>query len=59
MKENARNVINRAVTTPENLGYLAVRLFNPAYGSEELPPGRHQPYQPPPWGFFEINKTNC
>lgn len=36
MEEEVRQILKRAVSTPENLGDLAVRLFSPAYGNEEL-----------------------
>ena len=36
MEEEARRIINQAVSTPERLGDLAVRLFAPAYGGPEL-----------------------
>jgi plasmid stability protein len=32
MEEEARQILKRAVATPERLGDLAVRLFSPAYG---------------------------
>jgi len=36
MEEEARQILKRAVAAPERLGDLAIRLFNPAYGDEEL-----------------------
>jgi antitoxin FitA len=36
MEEEVRQILKRAVSTPERLGDLAVRLFSPAYGDEEL-----------------------
>lgn len=36
MEEEVRQILKRAVATPECLGDLAVRLFSPAYGGEEL-----------------------
>jgi len=36
MEEEARQILKRAVAAPERLGDLAVRLFAPAYGQEEL-----------------------
>lgn len=36
MEEEARQILKRAVVAPEQLGDLAVRLFSPAYGEEEL-----------------------
>lgn len=35
-EEEAREIIKQAVSTPERLGDLAVRLFAPAYGGQEL-----------------------
>ena len=36
MEEEVRQIIKKSVSTPENLGDLAVRLFSPAYGIDEL-----------------------
>ena len=36
MEEEARQIIKLAVSTPERLGDLAIRLFAPAYGGTEL-----------------------
>ena len=36
MEEDVRRIIKQAVSTPERLGDLAVRLFAPAYGGPEL-----------------------
>ena len=36
MEEEVRQIIKLAVSTPERLGDLAVRLFAPAYGGTEL-----------------------
>ncbi len=36
MEEEARQILKRAAAAPESLGDLAVRLFSPAYGGEEL-----------------------
>lgn len=36
MEEEVRQILKRAVSGPENLGDLAVRLFSPTYGGEEL-----------------------
>lgn len=43
MEEEARRIIRRAVTAPEALGDLAVRLFTPSYGDSafELPEREH------------------
>ena len=46
MEEEVRQILKRAVSTPESLGDLAVKLFSPAYNDEELTlPGRqtHEP----------------
>ena len=36
MEEEARQILKRAASAPESLGDLALRLFSPAYGGEEL-----------------------
>lgn len=36
MEEEIRQILKKAVTTPERLGDLAVRLFSPVYGEGEL-----------------------
>lgn len=36
MEEEVRQIIKRAVSTPEDLGDLAVKLFCSAYNGEEL-----------------------
>lgn len=36
MEEEVRQILKRAVATPERLGDLAVRLFSPAYNGKEL-----------------------
>ncbi|MFT4940315.1 MAG: plasmid stability protein [Paraglaciecola sp.] len=36
VEEEVRQILKRAVSTPENLGDLAVKLFSPAYGNDEL-----------------------
>ena len=36
MEEEVRRIIKQAVSTPERIGDLAVRLFTPAYGGPEL-----------------------
>ena len=36
VEEEARQIIKQAVSTPERLGDLAVHLFAPAYGGQEL-----------------------
>jgi len=36
MEEEVRQIIKRAVSTPENVGDLAVRLFSSAYKGDEI-----------------------
>ena len=36
MEEEVRQILKRAVSTPENLGDLAIKLFSPAYSNEEF-----------------------
>ena len=36
MEEEVRQILQRAVSAPDQLGDLAVKLFSPAYGGEEL-----------------------
>jgi plasmid stability protein len=36
MEEEARQILKRAVSAPDQLGDLAVKLFSPAYGGGEL-----------------------
>ncbi len=36
MEEEARQILKSAVAAPESLGDLAVLLFSPAYGGENL-----------------------
>jgi plasmid stability protein len=36
MEEEVRQILDRAVTVPEKIGDLAVRLFSPAYGKDEF-----------------------
>ena len=46
MEEEVRQIIKRAVTTPEHLGDLAVRLFSPAYDGEELSLPQRETHDP-------------
>jgi len=46
MEEEVRQIIKRAVTTPENLGDLAVRLFSAAYNGEELSLPQRETHDP-------------
>ena len=43
MEEEARQILKRAVATPERLGDLAVRVFSPTYGKDDfmLPEREH------------------
>jgi len=44
MEEEVRQILRRAVATPERLGDLAVRLFSPAWGGGEFElPDRETP----------------
>ncbi len=36
MEEEARQILKHAVTAPKKLGDLAIEIFSPAYGQEEL-----------------------
>jgi len=36
MEEEVRRILARAVSTPENIGDLAVELFRPAWGEEKF-----------------------
>ena len=36
MEEEVRQILKRAVATPENLGDLAIGLFSPAYGGDPI-----------------------
>ena len=36
MEEEVRQILKQAVSTPEHLGDLAVKLFSPAYSNETL-----------------------
>ncbi|MDB0047578.1 hypothetical protein N9F21_03020 [Porticoccaceae bacterium] len=46
MEEEVRRIIKRAVSTPESLGDLAVRLFSPAYGDDELTLPERETHKP-------------
>ncbi|MBL4826344.1 MAG: hypothetical protein JKY66_01280 [Spongiibacteraceae bacterium] len=46
MEEEVRQILKRAVSTPERLGDLAVKLFSPAYGDEELALPPRETYVP-------------
>jgi plasmid stability protein len=46
MEEEVRQIIKRAVSTPEKLGDLAVRLFSPAYGGESLTLPKRKTHKP-------------
>lgn len=45
MEEEARQILKRAVTPPERLGDLFLKIFGPARGADlDLPP--HEPHEP-------------
>jgi plasmid stability protein len=46
MEEEVRQIIKRSVSTPEQLGDLAVKLFGPAYNEEELHIPERETHQP-------------
>lgn len=46
MEEEVRQILKRAVSTPESLGDLAVKLFSPAYGDEELVLPKRETHEP-------------
>ena len=46
VEEEVRQIIKRAVSTPESLGDLAVKLFSPAYGNEELTLPERETHEP-------------
>ena len=46
MEEEARQILKRAAAAPESLGDLAVRIFSPAYGGEELLLQRRETSEP-------------
>lgn len=46
MEEEVRQIIKQAVSTPENLGDLAVRLFSPAYGGDKLKLPERETHEP-------------
>ena len=46
MEEEVRQILKRAVSTPENLGDLAVRLFSPAYSNDELTLPERETHEP-------------
>ena len=46
MEEEVRQIIKRAVTAPEHLGDLAVRLFSAAYNGDELTLPKRETHDP-------------
>jgi plasmid stability protein len=46
MEEEVRQILKRAVSTPENLGDLAVKLFSPAYSNDELHLPERETHEP-------------
>jgi len=47
MEEEVRQLLKQAVSAPERLGDLAVRLFSPCYGGDEIELPRREIYEPP------------
>jgi plasmid stability protein len=45
MEEEVRQILKRAVSTPESLGDFAVKLFSPVYG-DELEIAARETYKP-------------
>ena len=45
MEEEVRQIL-KSVSTPESLGDLAVKLFSPAYGNEELTLPERETHEP-------------
>ncbi len=46
MEEEARRILKQAVSAPERLGDLAVRLFSAAYGDTELELPEREVHEP-------------
>ena len=46
MEEEVRQILKRAVSTPKCLGDLAVKLFSPAYGNDELMLPERESHEP-------------
>ena len=46
MEEEVRQILKRAVSTPESLGDLVLRLFSPAYGDDELVLPERETHEP-------------
>ena len=46
MEEEIRQILRQAAMTPDRLGDLAVRLFSPAYGDEDLALPERQTSEP-------------
>ncbi len=51
MEEEVRQILKHAVSAPERIGDMAVRLFSPAYGGEELVLPEREVHEP--LGFSE------
>jgi len=46
MEEEVRQIIKRSVSTPEQLGDLAIKLFSAAYNGEELQIPEREAHEP-------------
>jgi len=46
MEEEVRQIIKQSVSTPENLGDMAVRLFSPAYGKKAIDIAPREVHEP-------------
>ena len=46
MEEEVRQILKQAVSAPERLGDLAVRLFSPCYGGDEIELPSREVYEP-------------
>jgi len=46
MEEEARRIIKQAVSAPERVGDLAIRLFSPTYDGAELELPKRELHQP-------------
>ena len=46
MEEEVRQILKQAVTIPDRLGDLAVRLFSPAWGEAELELPEREVHEP-------------
>jgi len=46
MEEEVRQIIKKSVSTPENLGDMAVRLFSPVYGKKAIEIAPREAHEP-------------